>query len=236
MNNEQALLENQSLNNSSQNTEFSFKPNSIDLGGMIDEPRQNAKMQVSMPSANVSRNEEALKPVKEEAKGLLTISKNQEEIDEHYQRTMDKDWGFVERITNRSMYNEVQKAKAELFNTSAKYRLAFYKTILDTRLENLNEHCNAGLKMVKGHYRQQVSTFLMSKMEQLSFEVRDRQISFLEMMKGKYQYAETLGSYPTMQQRYQNSIFSEEEKYLRFLDGLLDKFQSIVDEELRKYN
>lgn len=138
-------------------------------------------------------------------------------------------------MTNRSLYNQVLQVKQELFQTSASYRLKFYKTMLDTRLEYLNEKCNAGIKMIKGHYRHQVSSYLMSKMEQLSFEVRDRQFAFLDMMKGKYAYSESLTAYPSMQQRYMESVFTEETKYLRFLDGLLDKFQSIVDEELRKY-
>lgn len=185
--------------------------------------------------STIAKNEALNQPVKQETQELDALSNNQEAINRLYQVNMDKDWSVLNKWTNRAMYNQVQEVKQELFKTSAHYRLAFYKTMLDTRLEYLNEKCNAGLKMVKGHYRQQVSSFLMSKMEQLSYEVRDRQFAFIAMMKEKYAFSETLTAYPSMQQRYINSIFDEEEKYLKFLDGLLDKFQSIVDEELRKY-
>lgn len=222
----------QDLNGQHDEQEF-VHVNSINLTDIL-------KDQVSKPSATiqstVAKNEELNQPVKKETKDLDSLSKNQEEINGFYKENLEKDWSAWEKFTNKGMYNQVQQVKQELFKTSAHYRLSIYKTLLDTRLEYLNEKCNAGLKMVKGHYRQEVSSFLMSKMEQLSFEVRDRQFAFLEMMKTKYRYAESLSAYPSMQQRYLSSIFEEEGKYLKFLDGLLDKFQSIVDEELRKYS
>jgi hypothetical protein len=229
--------ENQNTNpvENNQQENFSFKtPGSIDLGSMLNGHTYTPP--ATAATSTIAKNEEVNQPVKQETRGLDSLAKNQEEIDRFYQGNIDKNWTLLQKWTNRSMYNHVQEVKKELFKTSAHYRLAFYKTMLDTRLEYLNEKCNAGIKMVKGHYRHQVSSYLMSKMEQLSFEVRDRQFAFLEMMKSKYNYSESLTAYPSMQQRYLSSIFDEEGKYLKFLDGLLDKFQSIVDEELKKYN
>jgi len=225
-------------NNSLQDKQSFVSANSANLGDMLSgtNPPITSGMSGFMPSRTNAKNEDLARPVDNEAKGLDSMTRNQEEIDRLYQANMDKQWTLMDKWTNRSMYNQVQEVKKELFQTSAKYRLAFYKTILDTRLEYLNEKCNAGLKMIKGHYRHQVSSYLMSKMEQLAFEVRDRQFSFLDMMKSKYAYADGLTNYPSMQNRFMQSIFEEEGKYLRFLDGLLDKFQNIVDEELRKYN
>lgn len=231
--------ENQNMNpgENKQQDNFNFKtPNSMDLGSMLHNISSQTASVPQVANNTIAKNEEVNQPVKQETKGLDSLAKNQDEIDRFYQGNIDKNWTLLQKWTNRSMYNHVQEVKKELFKTSAHYRLAFYKTMLDTRLEYLNEKCNAGIKMVKGHYRHQVSSFLMSKMEQLSFEVRDRQFAFLEMMKTKYNYSEGLTAYPSMQQRYLSSIFDEEGKYLKFLDGLLDKFQSIVDEELKKYN
>lgn len=206
--------------------------NSENLGDMVNDDFYVK----SLPVVTESKNNEVGQSVKQETKGLDSLSQNNDEIDRMYQDQIGKKWTLWGKMTNRSMYDQVQHVKQELFQTSASYRLKFYKTMLDTRLEYLNEKCNAGIKMIKGHYRHQVSSYLMSKMEQLSFEVRDRQFAFLDMMKGKYAYSESLTAYPSMQHRYMESVFTEEAKYLRFLDGLLDKFQSIVDEELRKYD
>lgn len=223
--------------NDQQNKQQKFvNVNSENLGDMLNDDF-NFKSSPGVPRTNTeAKNNEVGQSVKHETKGLDSLSQNNDEIDRLYQINIDKQWTLWGKMTNRSMYNHVQQVKKELFQTSASYRLKFYKTMLDTRLEYLNEKCNAGIKMVKGHYRHQVSSYLMSKMEQLSFEVRDRQIVFLNMMKGKYAYSESITAYPSMQQRFMETIFTEEAKYLRFLDGLLDKFQSIVDEELRKYN
>jgi hypothetical protein len=221
------------LNGQQDEQEF-LNVNSSNFGEIPNE--EAIKPPISVQTNTIAKNEEVGQPVKQETKGLDSLAKNQEEINHFYQTNLDKNWTTLEKWTNNSMYKQVQEVKKELFKTSAHYRLAFYRTMLDTRLETLNEKCNAGIKMVKGHYRHQVSSYLMSKMEQISFEVKDRQVAFLEMMKTKYSYSETLAAYPSMQQRYLTSIFDEEGKYLKFLDGLLDNFQSIIDEELKKYN
>jgi hypothetical protein len=184
----------------------------------------------------VSKNEDLSQPVKQETKNLDSLSLNNQRIDKHYNELIEKNWGLMDRWKNPKMYELVQKERENLFNATASYRLGFYKTMLDTRLTALHEKCSAGISMIKGHYRQKTSSFLMSKMEELSFEVRDRQFNWLESMKSKYDYAETLKAYPSMQKRYMDSIFQEESRMLSFLDSLLIKFESIVNEELQKYN
>ncbi len=174
--------------------------------------------------------------VKHETTELDLMSKNQEEIDRFYQSQITKPWGLWDKWTNRSMYDQVQDVKMELLKTSANYRVAFYKTLLETRLEYFNERCDAGLKMIKGHYRQQVATFLTKKLQELSIEVRDQQIAFIKMMMEKYDYARSLANYPRLQKRFDDSIAAEEDRYLLFLSGLLDKFESILNEEFKRYN
>ena len=215
-------------------TEFKA-PESLDFNAMLNSPATSDKP-VPVATSTVAKNEEAAKPVVQETKNLDSLAQNNQQIDKFYQDELDKKRGVWDKLTNRKMYDQVQQVKGELFKTSAHYRLAFYKTLLDARLEALYEKCSAGTSMIKAHFRQKVASFLMSKMEELSVEVKDRQISFLEMMKGKYQYAETLKNFPSMQQRYTTSIFDEEGRYLKFLDSLLIRFESIVDEQMKKYN
>ncbi len=182
------------------------------------------------------RNQEVQRPVAQEMQRVESLTQNNQEVDDYFRAEMKREWTGWEKLTERSLYRQVQKVKHELLEASAHYRLGFYKTMLDARLEALNEKCDAGLKMMKAHFRLQVSTFLMAKMEELTLEVKDRQIKFLEMMKEKYAYSDTLTSYPSMQKRYLNSMFEEEARYLKFLDSLILRFESIVDEQLKKYN
>lgn len=217
--------------NGQENEEF-VNPNSMEMGDMLDD--LSSKNSDPINKGTSAKNEEVTKPVNQETKKLDEMAQNNQEIDRFYQDQVNKDWSTWDKVTNRPMYKEVQRLKFDLVKSSAKYRLGFYTTLLDARLEALNEKCDAGLKMIKGHYRQKVSSLLMAKMEEITMEVKDRQINFLDMMKGKYAYAESLGDYPSMKKRYMESIFEEETRYLKFLDGLLLRFESIVDEQLKK--
>lgn len=190
---------------------------------------QHTRNQVSL------KNEELDRSVKKEAKALEQIADTNEEIDQFYRQSFEKTWGLLEKWTNRKMYDQVQEVKKDLVKVSAGYRMSFYRTFLDARLEALREKCNSGLKCIKSYHRQQVASFVMAKMEGLRIEVKNRQMIFFEMMKEKYSYAESLKPYPTMHQRFMNSIFKEEANYLQFLDSLVSQFESIVDEEIRKY-
>jgi hypothetical protein len=236
----ETLIENDDLdpeNNNSHSFKTNFKaPESFDLNAMLNHNVTGNKTPMVNANSTVAKNEEAAKPVVQETKNLDSLTQNNQQIDQFYQQELDKDRGVWDKLTNRKMYDQVQQVKGELFKTSSHYRLAFYKTLLDARLEALYEKCSAGTSMIKAHFRQKVASFLMSKMEELGLEVKDRQISFMEMMKTKYLYAETLTDFPSMQQRYSESIFDEEGRYLKFLDSLLIKFESIVDEQMRKYN
>jgi hypothetical protein len=232
-------MESQSNTNSSQQNADKFNSKfkvsePIDLNNMLN-VSTNESIQVAT-SDMVAKNEEVAKPVAKENKILDSVSENNRQIDQLYEHLLDKNWGFWERLNNRTMYNQILHVKGDLFKTTADYRLKFYKTILDSRLEFLHERCSAGISMMKGHYRHKASSFLMSKMEELSLEVKDRQINFMESMKGKYKYALTLKEYPSMLEKYTASIFDEEGRYLRFLDSTLIRFESIIEEQLKKYN
>ena len=181
------------------------------------------------------KNQQLNQAVQQEDQVLENLTENNKEIDQFYQEELTKNWTVFNKLGNRSMYEQVQSVKADLFKESAKYRVAFYKQTLDTRLSALSEKCEAGIKMIKAHHRQQVASFVIGKMEQLKLEICSRQFVFLEMMKGKYEYAESLEKYPSMRDRFMQAVFREEEKYLLFLDNIVEKFENIMDEEITKY-
>jgi len=218
--------------NNNQEEESSFPAfTTLNLADNVTKPSTQ-----SMPFVLTSTNhEQSNKPVKEETQNLDELAKNNQMIDKFYDTNLNKKWNLLDKFANRTMFDAVQEVKADLFKTTSNYRLGFYKSLLDTRLDSLHEKCGAGVKMIKGHYRHMVSVYLLGKLEELSIEIRNRQISFLEQTKAKYQYAETCVAYPSLYKRFTESIISEEIRYLQFLDGLMSKFEAIVDEELKKY-
>jgi len=54
-------------------------------------------------------------------------------------------------------------------------------------------------------------------------------------MKEKYDYVESLDGYPELQESYRQEITGEEKKHMRFLDKLINHFESIIEEELSSY-
>jgi hypothetical protein len=226
------IMENSNQNNQNKNFELP-KMETLDLNETLKTENQKPTVMQQNFKTNLPSAEE--KSVAKENNALETRSEQNKQIEQFYNRQMDKEWGLWDRFTNNRMYQQVQQNKSELLQASSHYRLSFYKTVLDTQLEALTEKCNAGLKMIKAEYRQQVSSFVMQKLEQLAFEIKDRQISFLDMMKEKYKYSETLENYPSMRNTYMEKIFAEEGNYLNLLEALMNKFGSLVSEELKKY-
>jgi hypothetical protein len=218
-----------------------FKQNNLDIAS---DSGFNAKPNNHKPIQKVSdfestekliNNRMLSKPVEQEAEILNKQVHENSELEGFYNEQMVRTWSPIQKFTNRKMYDVVQHVKQDLIKQSAEYRIAYYKTILNARIGALVEHCDSGLAAIQGHYRAHLTSYLMSKMEEMATEVKQRQFRFLEMMKGKYQYAVTLKEYPSMHKRYVENIMSEEARYLKFLDGLLEHFGNIVENKINHY-
>ena len=208
--------------------------NSLDHGAILND--QSASHSPIHFDGSPATDQAAIRRAEHEANGVAAAERGHYAIDEYAQQQLDRKFGILEKaLTDRSMYLQVQKVRREMLQASSQYRLNFYRTLLDARLEALRERCDSGVKMLKAMYRQQVASYLMAQMQKLSLEVKDRQILFLNMMKEKYAFAETLRAYPSMQQKYTESIHSEEARYLKFLDDLIQRFESIVTEQLERH-
>jgi hypothetical protein len=210
-------------------------PNNMDLGSMLnDEAATHAPTHFDGSPAT---DQAAVRRAEHEANGVAAVERGNHAVDEYAQQQLERKFGLLEKVlTDRSMYQQVQKVRREMLQVSSQYRLNFYKTIMDARLEALRERCESGLKIIKAAYRQQVASFLMAQMQKLSMEVRDRQMTFINMMKEKYAFAETLNGHPSMKLKYMESVHNEEGRYLRFLDDLVLRFESIVTEQLERHH
>ena len=160
-------------------------------------------------SSPAMREEEMNKTIQQESKAIDNLAEKNTEIDNFYKDQLNKDWGVIEKFGNKKMYDQVHLVKAKLFTETAEYRTKFYKTTLDARLAYLREKCDSSLKCIKSLHRQRVASFVMEQLEKLRGEVMQKQINFLEMMKEKYAYAESLKPYPTMHKRYMDTLFKD---------------------------
>lgn len=212
-----------------QNTDFSNMNFNMDfIDGIENKPIQKQK------KMNIERSKKN-NPIEKDDKSVSSLQESNGKIDENYQKDLDREWTLPERIFNRSGYKVVVAHRKELFNASAEYKIKFYRTVLDGRLEALTEKTNTGLTMIKAHYRQHAASFMMTKMYDLAREVKIRQDEFLEMMKEKHDKVHTLQNYPDLKNQYAKSILLEGERYMNFLDRLVLRFENIIDEQLQKY-
>lgn len=172
--------------------------------------------------------------ITEESAHSEAISGQLKSVDDNYQKEFNKDYSLLDRWTNRTMYKQVVESRKQLFAASGEYRMQFYRTVLDGRLGALKEKTNAGLMMVKGHYRQQVAAFMLGKMNELARDVNQNQQQFLSLMKSKHDYVHQLDGYPDLQRPYLESVIMEGERYMRFCDSLILRFEQIIDEQISR--
>lgn len=134
----------------------------------------------------------------------------------------------MDKLLNEMQKNEVKE--------SMSFRLNLYKLSSQYRLDSVRELYNSRLMVLKSHYREQVASFMMSKLQELNIQVESRQYTFIEMIKNKYSYLATLNDYPAMGKRYEVQIEREQDRFFSFLEQLLIKYEAIINEELKKFN
>lgn len=190
---------------------------------------RNSQMNISM------RDAELQKTVQKETEQLTTFNTGTQEIDDELSRQLGKKWSWIAKLRNRDTHELVKSIKGDLMKESAEVKKSVYKTIMSTRLTVTRERCDTAVKMTKAEYRLKLASFLMFKQSQLREEVQHRQVNAFERLKGKYDYLETLKAYPTMYKRFEETIMKEEIENLLFLDRLVEKFESLIDEEIKNY-
>jgi len=99
-------------------------------------------------------------------------------IDENFQKAVTKKWTTAEKIKDFKTYMQVQRLKRDLIHVSGEYRVKYIDNILKARLEGVQEMLDAGITMVKSHYREQVARFLLEKFQSLNEDVNVRKRYF----------------------------------------------------------
>ena len=117
------------------------------------------------------------------------------EMDSFYQKKIEQKWSLLDRWLDRNMYDQVQKGKKKrcftLLPDKGCQCMIFF---LQSRLQHTREKYDSSLKCIKAHYRRNIASYIMSQMEDLTEDIKGYQFRFLESMKSKYNYAETLKS------------------------------------------
>ncbi len=179
-------------------------------------------------------NNDSTDSIKNEMTNMDTSVQGINNIDEDFQNAIDKNWTTTEKIKNFKTYMQVQRLKRDLIDVSGEYRLKFIDNILKARLEGVQEMLDAGITMVKSHYREQVARFLLDKFQSLNEEVNARKRNFFKTHQLNYDFAETLKETPSYQ-RYYNTLEDDEVRFINFLNKLLVNFENSIENIVKKY-
>jgi hypothetical protein len=173
-------------------------------------------------------------PAQETEKNLDLLLRNAGEIDERTKDLLIKNRSLIQQLFPSKMDKMVMEMQRNTIQSAMDFRLNLYKMSTQFRLESLREKYNSALMTIRGHYREQVSDFMMSKLEELHVKVDVKQRSFIEFAKEKYDYAKLQAGYPSLQALYLNNINEESQGYLNFLHRQITNFESIIDEQIEK--
>lgn len=183
---------------------------------------------------HMEMNEAVKAPANDTDKNLDLLIRNAAEVDDRTKDLLVKNRTLIQRLFPGKMDRMVMEMQRNTVQNAMEFRLNLYKMSTQFRLEALREKYNAALMTIRGHYREQVSEFMMGKLEELHSKVDVKQRNFIEFAKAKYDYAKLQGGYPSLQALYLKNINDESQGYLTFLHRQITNFESIIDEQIER--
>jgi hypothetical protein len=166
------------------------------------------------------------------------ISQGQEDsnkVTAIYKNELNRDWNLLDRVTNKDMYQAVIANRKALFKATAEHRVEFYKEVLDARLGALREQTQAGLMMIRGHYRRQVAAYMSGEMESLVMELGEKRESLFLKMAHNYDFIDKLNGNEFLINKYLEAIQNETEMVTSTMEKLAKNFEQSIMEQVAKY-
>lgn len=217
----------ESINANFMNDSAAFE---LDDNTFVQQPTTNTQPK----TINIKMKDEMKVQTHETDKNLDLLLRNAAEVDDRTKDLLIKNRTLVQQLFPSKMDRMVMEMQRNTIQNAMEFRLNLYKMSTQFRLEALREKYNAALMTIRGHYREQVSEFMMGKLEELHQKVDIKQRSFIEFAKAKYDYAKQQHGYPSLQALYLNNINEESQGYLTFLHRQIKNFESIIDEQIER--
>lgn len=180
-------------------------------------------------------NHELMAPVQKTDQNLDLLLRNTEEIDSKTKELMMNNRSLIQQLFPSKTDKLIAEMQRNTIHSAMEFRLNLYKMSTEFRLEALREKYNAALMTIRALYRQQVSEFMIARLMELHQTVDINQRSFIEVAKNKYDYARLQKGYPEIQALYLSHIGIEFNGFMHFLGVQITNFESIIDEQIKKF-
>lgn len=209
-------------------------PNFNDVWGLNENPivPQPIAVASAMPYRTGTSYNGMTKQTAEADNELQKMVINNQSIDEHSKDLLFRNQSLIQRLFPSNRDRLVAEMQGKIVQNALDFRLNLYKLSTEFKIEAVREHFNALLLTIRGEYRQRVSDFMLSKLEQLHIAVDAKQRSFMEIAKSKLQYAQTLP--PMLQGRYLATVEREAEGFLFFAERQITHFEEIINEQIKR--
>jgi hypothetical protein len=224
----------QPLNDENINANFNEDLNAFGLDA--EETTQHPLAKPEPVKMNIKMNDDIKAPAHDTDKNLDLLIRNAGEIDERTKDLMLVNKTLIQQLFPSRMDKMVMTMQRNTIQSAMEFRLNLYKMSTQFRLEALREKYNAALMTIRGQYREQVSEFMMGKLEELHIKVDAKQRSFIEFAKAKYDNAKLQSGYPSLQTLYLKNINDESIGYMTFLHRQIQNFESIIDEQIQRFD
>lgn len=232
-------MKSKSFTGQDENPQFSFKEDEAENITGEDESNQNGKQE------QIQRNAAHLNQIKDRQNQIHVqktdenfdlMIQNANHVDQRTKALMTRNKPLISKIFPNKMDKLLAEMEHNTIQESLQFRLNLYKLNTQFILEGLREKYDAGLKMIKSEYRSQLAGFMTSKLEAITKDVRDRQFSFIQIIREKNQFLLTMSDIPSTAARYSEQIEREQDRYFNFLEQLVINFENIISEELKKFS
>lgn len=204
---------------------------------VVDEPVATPRATIEshprplqFPSARIEDAESITSSIRRE------IEENHTAVSARLERYINRNRSWVSRLLPTQLDRVLRDTQLRQAETEGAFQERLLALATDTKVEAARESTDAWLKSLKVGVRERFFEFISARYQNLQHTVEQRREEFGHHMRGRYRTLESYRDMPELAQRYRKSMDEEMDQYLLWIDGLLDRFRSIVTEKITSYD
>ena len=188
----------------------------------LTSPAQNNNFNLSQPNFNNQADQNSLN-------NIVPIANNQLE------KMLNEELGWFRKIFPTRTDRLVTTLRNSQIQSAMDFRLKMFNLSTSYLLDGSREYMNSKLILIKSEYRERTSAFAIKKHDELQDVISASQCGFLEKLKLRYTFLDTLKDIPVAYNAYSAELTRSIAMQFSFLTELIERYQSLLREELKRY-
>jgi hypothetical protein len=163
---------------------------------------------------------------------LEGIQSNHVQVSENLQTYVNRRRSFLHKLFPTKLDKVLMDSQLNLARNECELNERLLKLATDLKLEAAREVGDAWVKSLKVDVRQRFIAFITERHVALQNTIEQRRVEFGTHTRQRYQTLETYRDMPVLAARYERGINDDIERYLDWLDQLLERFRNIAHERV----